>query len=51
VILTGTTHPLRRELFAQGVKPPLVRYERRIEDAVRRTRARIRSMAADSPSP
>jgi SulP family sulfate permease len=51
VILTGTTHALRRELFAQRVKPPLVRYERRIEDAVRRTRARVGSVTADTPSP
>jgi SulP family sulfate permease len=50
VILTGTTHALRRELFAQGVKPPLVRYERRIEDAVRRNRAQTTTATAAAPS-
>ncbi|WP_424934159.1 SulP family inorganic anion transporter [Amaricoccus macauensis] len=35
VVLTGTTHALRRELFAHGIKPPLVRYEPSIEAAMR----------------
>jgi len=39
IYLTGTTHDIRRELFAQGLKPPLVRYARRVEDAVRKARA------------
>ena len=34
VTLTGTTRPIRRELFAQGVRPPLVGYEGTIEAAV-----------------
>ena len=38
VILTGTTHNLRRELFAQGVKPPLVRFDRTIDRAMARLR-------------
>ncbi len=37
--LTGTNHEQRRALFAHGVKPPLARYERRIEDAVAAARA------------
>lgn len=36
VYLTGTTREVRQELFAHGVKPPLVRYAGRIEDAVRK---------------
>ncbi|WP_417835067.1 SulP family inorganic anion transporter [Thalassospira xiamenensis] len=39
VILTGTSHDLRRELFAHGIKPPLVHYETDIEKAVGRLRA------------
>ena len=39
IYLTGTTHDIRKDLFAQGLKPPLVRYARRIEDAVRKARA------------
>jgi len=34
VILTGTSHDVRRELFAHGIKPPLVQYEHTIEKAV-----------------
>ncbi|MEQ8286772.1 SulP family inorganic anion transporter [Thalassospira sp.] len=39
VILTGTSHDVRRELFVHGIKPPLVHYEQTIEKAVRRVRA------------
>ncbi|OSQ29042.1 SulP family inorganic anion transporter [Thalassospira sp. MCCC 1A03138] len=39
VILTGTSHDLRRELFAHGIKPPLVHYEIDIEKVVGRLRA------------
>lgn len=39
VILTGTSHDVRRELFAHGIKPPLVHYEQTIEKAVGRVRA------------
>jgi sulfate permease, SulP family len=35
VYLTGTSDEVRRELFAHGIKPPLVRYKPRIKDAVR----------------
>lgn len=34
VMLTGTTHDMRKVLFAHDLKPPLVHYERRVEDAV-----------------
>lgn len=34
VILTGTSHDVRRELFAHGIKPPLVHYEHTIERAL-----------------
>ena len=34
LVLTGTTHEVREELFAHGLKPPLVRYERSIEVAL-----------------
>lgn len=34
VVLTGTSHDLRRALFAHGVKPPLVAYERSIDVAL-----------------
>jgi SulP family sulfate permease len=37
VYLTGTTHAMRQELFAHGLKPPLVRYDRTVETALRRT--------------
>ncbi|WP_404426206.1 SulP family inorganic anion transporter [Thalassospira australica] len=39
VILTGTSHDLRRELFAHGIKPPMVHYEPDIETAVGRVSA------------
>ena len=34
VVLTGTSHDLRRELFAHGIKPPLVHYAQTIEDGI-----------------
>jgi SulP family sulfate permease len=34
VVLTSTTHDVRQELFAHGLKPPLVRYERSVETAL-----------------
>jgi sulfate permease, SulP family len=37
VYLTGTSHAMRVELFAHGLKPPLVRYDRTVEMALRRT--------------
>jgi SulP family sulfate permease len=42
VYLTGTTHPIRRDLFAHGVKPPLVSYERTIEDALKQSRKAVK---------
>jgi len=36
VYLTGASHDVRRDLFAHGIKPPLVHYARHIEDAVNR---------------
>ncbi|WP_265519734.1 SulP family inorganic anion transporter [Nitratireductor luteus] len=38
IYLTGTARRMRRDLFAHGVKPPLVRYASRIEDAVKKAR-------------
>jgi SulP family sulfate permease len=36
VYLTGTTHGVRVDLFAHGVKPPVARYARTIADALRK---------------
>jgi sulfate permease, SulP family len=41
VYLSGTSHDMRRELFAHAVKPPLVRYAATLEDAVAKARAKI----------
>lgn len=41
VSLTGTTRPLRKELFLHGLKPPLVRYEPSLEKAVERHRLNL----------
>lgn len=38
LVLTGTTHSVRQELFTHGIKPPLVRYDRVVADAVARAR-------------
>ena len=43
VVLTGTNHEVRQELFVHGVKPPLVRYERSIDSAL----AKLRSAGAN----
>jgi SulP family sulfate permease len=40
VYLTGTAPPLRRELFAHGARPPLVRYAATVEDALARAQRR-----------
>jgi SulP family sulfate permease len=37
VYLTGTSHTMRLELFAHGLKPPLVHYDRTVETALHRT--------------
>ena len=39
VILTGTSHDLRREFFAHDLKPPRVQYERTIEAALAKVKA------------
>ncbi len=47
VYITGTSRPIREELFAHDIKPPLVTYASRVEDAVRKARREIaRSQAA-----
>ena len=46
VFLTGTSHEMRRELVAHGLKPPLVHYVPALTEAVRR--AKGRSPAATS---
>jgi sulfate permease, SulP family len=38
VVLTGTSREIRKALFAHNIKPPLVTYEKTIEDAVRKMR-------------
>jgi SulP family sulfate permease len=34
LVLTGTTHAMRRDLFVHGIKPPLVAYEPSIEHTI-----------------
>jgi SulP family sulfate permease len=46
VVLTGTTHEVREELFAHGIKPPAVRYERSIEAAL----VKLRKKWPEAPS-
>ena len=41
VVLTGTSHEIRKELFLHGIKPPLVSYEPSIDKAL----ATVRSVA------
>lgn len=38
IVLTGTSHELRRDLFAHGIKPPVVTYERTIEEGIAKMR-------------
>ena len=38
VYLTGTSHEIRRELFAHGLKPPLVHYAPGVPEALRRAK-------------
>lgn len=40
VYLTGTSHNIRLEMFAHGLKPPLVRYDTTVEAALTRARRR-----------
>ncbi|KAA0577081.1 SulP family inorganic anion transporter [Azospirillum sp. Sh1] len=46
VILTGTSHALRQDLFNHGLKPPLVAYERTIEVSLRKLRRNDGRMTA-----
>jgi len=46
LVLTGTNHAVRKELFTHGIKPPLVRYERDIEEAVPRARRALEAVPA-----
>jgi SulP family sulfate permease len=39
VMLTGTNHEVRQELFVHGIKPPLVYYEHSIEAALAKLRS------------
>lgn len=39
LVLTGTSHDVRKELFAHGIKPPLVRYAPSIEHALAKEHA------------
>ncbi|MBM3557181.1 MAG: sodium-independent anion transporter, partial [Alphaproteobacteria bacterium] len=36
VVLSGTSHAMREALFAHGIKPPLVAYERDVATALRK---------------
>lgn len=38
LVFTGTTHEMRQILFANGIKPPLARFDRSVEDALRKLR-------------
>jgi sulfate permease, SulP family len=38
IVLTGTSHDVRKELFVHGLKPPLVSYEATIDKALAKTR-------------
>jgi hypothetical protein len=51
LVLTGTSHEVRRELFSHGLKPPRVRYERSITEAVGKLGAkRPDGTAAEQPA-
>ncbi|WP_434623319.1 SulP family inorganic anion transporter [Azospirillum sp. B2RO_4] len=50
VILTGTSHALRQDLFSHGLKPPLVAYERTIEVGLRKLRRSDGRMTAGADS-
>jgi SulP family sulfate permease len=47
IVLTGTTHEVRQELFAHGIKPPLVRYERSVETALSKLHRKPAADAAE----
>jgi sulfate permease, SulP family len=46
VYLTGTSHDVRKDLFAHGIKPPLVHYAHGIQDAVKKAQAAWEPSAA-----
>lgn len=43
LVLTGTSHEMRQELFAHGIKPPLVTYERSVDTALRKLQGEPRA--------
>ncbi|MPY70937.1 MAG: STAS domain-containing protein [Alphaproteobacteria bacterium] len=43
LILTGSSHGIRQELFIHGIKPPLVSYERTIDVALQKWRRGVRN--------
>jgi SulP family sulfate permease len=43
LILIGTSHDLRKELFSHGIKPPLVRFEANLDLALRHARHDLES--------
>jgi len=49
VVLTGTSHDIRQSLFTQGVKPPLVTYERTVDVAMHKVRRSADRDTADAP--
>ncbi|HLS20013.1 MAG TPA: sodium-independent anion transporter, partial [Paracoccaceae bacterium] len=44
--LTGTSHEMRRELFAHGLKPPLAHYAPDISGALQRARSALAETSA-----
>ena len=50
VVLTGTSHGVRRALLTHGVRPPLVRYRPDIAGAVAEIKARATRAAAGVPA-
>ncbi len=49
LVLSGTSRPMRRELFTHGVKPPLASYERTLADALSKARRQLSSDAKLQP--
>jgi SulP family sulfate permease len=45
VVLTGTTHEMRLQLFAQGMKPPVVSYESNVALGVQKLRHALENAA------
>jgi sulfate permease, SulP family len=51
LVLTGTSHEIRQELFAHGIKPPLAGYERSIAAALEKLHRRDAAPAAAPTAP